>query len=101
VPSLPPGRAAQHRNSPGAFDFVISTRIDEATAERPHFFITYGTKSIEGLRTFRETEYAALRAHARNRASAKEKKREDKTKCWRHVFWKNKRSWHPRTSWAI
>jgi three-Cys-motif partner protein len=63
----------------GAFDFVISTRIDKATAERPHFFITYGTKSIEGLRTFRETEYAALRAHARNRASAKEKKREDKT----------------------
>jgi three-Cys-motif partner protein len=62
----------------GNFDFVISTKIDKATVERPHFFITYGTKSREGLKAFRETEYAALRAHERNRANAKEKKREGK-----------------------
>ena len=65
--------------SAGAFDFVVSTRIDKATVERPHFFITYGTKSIEGLKTFRDIEHAALRAHARNRGRAKEKKREDQT----------------------
>jgi three-Cys-motif partner protein len=63
----------------GEFDFVVSTRIDKATAERPHFFITYGTKSIEGLKTFREIEYAALRAHARSRAQASARKREEQT----------------------
>jgi len=61
----------------GRFQFVISTRIDKATAERPHFFLTYGTKSPNGLKTFRETEYVALRAHARNRANARERKREE------------------------
>ena len=63
----------------GEFDFVISTKIDKATAERPHFFITYGTKSVEGLKTFREIEYAALRVHARSRAHASAKKREEQT----------------------
>jgi len=65
--------------SSGQFDFVISTKIDKATAERPHFFITYGTKSRDGLKAFRETEYAALRAHAKSRAKVQEKKREDTT----------------------
>lgn len=65
--------------SVGKFDFVISTKIDKATAERPHYFITYGTKSRDGLKAFRETEYAALRAHVKSRANAKEKKREDKS----------------------
>lgn len=64
----------------GNFDFVISTKIDKATSERPHFFITYGTKNVEGLKTFREIEYAALRAHVKSRATAKEKKREAKSK---------------------
>lgn len=62
--------------SAGNFSYVVSTKIDKATAERPHFFITYATKSSDGLIAFRETEYRALRAHARNRANAKEKKRE-------------------------
>ena len=65
--------------SAGNFDFVISTRIDKATAERPHFFITYGTKSPDGLKTFRQTEYEALREHVKNRANAKEKKREERS----------------------
>jgi hypothetical protein len=65
--------------SVGNFDFVISTKIDKATAERPHFFITYGTKSADGLKTFRQTEYDALREHERNRANAMEKKREKRS----------------------
>ncbi|MGO8917682.1 MAG: three-Cys-motif partner protein TcmP, partial [Stellaceae bacterium] len=65
--------------SAGNFAFVVSTKIDKVTTERPHFFIAYGTKSIEGLKAFRETEYAALREHEKNRANAKEKKREDRT----------------------
>jgi three-Cys-motif partner protein len=83
-PKLPRGLAVENLfretlKNAGAFDFVVSTRIDRATAERPHFFITYGTKSIQGLKTFRDIEHAALRTHVRNRARAKEKKREDQT----------------------
>ena len=59
--------------------FVVSTRIDKPTAERPHFFITYGSKHREGLKAFRNTEYAALREHARNRAEASERKRSEKS----------------------
>jgi hypothetical protein len=63
----------------GRFEFVVSTRIDKATAERPHFFIAYGTKSVNGLKTFRQTEYDALRRHAKNRANAKEQQREQRS----------------------
>ncbi|MBA2590544.1 MAG: hypothetical protein H0U98_18180 [Alphaproteobacteria bacterium] len=59
--------------------FVVSTRIDKSTADRPHFFITYGSKNREGLIAFRNTEYAALREHERNRSDASERKRADKT----------------------
>ena len=82
--SLPRGLALEKLfretlKSAGNFDFVISTKIDKATTERPHFFITYGTKSPDGLITFRQTEYDALRQHAKNRVRAKEKKREEQT----------------------
>ena len=65
--------------SVGNFDFVVSTKIDKATVERPHFFITYGTKSLEGLKVFRQTEYDALRQHEQNRANARERVREERT----------------------
>lgn len=63
----------------GSFNFVVSTRIDKATIERPHFFIAYGTKSADGLKAFRQTEYEALREHVRSRATAKAKIREERT----------------------
>lgn len=66
--------------SVGSFDFVVSTKIDRATAERPHFFIAYGTKSPDGLKTFRQIEYDALREHVKSRAHAREKKREERSK---------------------
>jgi len=83
-PGLPRGAAVEKLfretlKVAGQFEYVVSTRIDRATAERPHFFITYGTKSSDGLKTFRETEYVALRAHAKSRARAIEKRREDQT----------------------
>ncbi|HEU4550517.1 MAG TPA: hypothetical protein VFS01_12535, partial [Rhizomicrobium sp.] len=59
--------------------FVVSTRIDKPTAERPHFFITYGSKHREGLKVFREIEYKALREHEKSRANASERKRAEKT----------------------
>ena len=82
--SLPRGLAVEKLfretlKSAGNFDFVISTKIDKATTERPHFFIAYGTRSPDGLITFRQTEYDALRQHAKNRVRAKEKKRQEQT----------------------
>jgi three-Cys-motif partner protein len=65
--------------SVGNFDFVVSTKIDKATTERPHFFITYGTKSLDGLKVFRQIEYDVLRQHEKNRANAKERIREERT----------------------
>jgi three-Cys-motif partner protein len=64
----------------GDFKFVVSTKIDKATEERPHFFITYGTKKFDGLKAFRQAEYDALRQHERSRAGAKERKREERSK---------------------
>jgi three-Cys-motif partner protein len=83
-PHLPRGLAVEKLfretlKSVGNFGFVVSTKIDKSTAERPHFFIAYGTKSPKGLTTFRQTEYEALREHVRNRANAKERIREQKT----------------------
>ena len=63
----------------GGFGFVVSTKIDRATADRPHYFIAYASKSRAGLKAFREAEYTALRAHARHRADAKERRRENRS----------------------
>jgi three-Cys-motif partner protein len=81
--NLPRGRAVEKLfrdtlREVGGFDFVVSTKIDRPTTDRPHFFVVYGTKSRDGLKAFREIEYVALRAHASDRADAKERKREDK-----------------------
>jgi hypothetical protein len=83
-PSLPRGRAVEKlfRDSlatVGRFDFVVSTKIDRPTEDRPHFFIAYGTKSRHGLKVFRDTEYDALKVNARDRADAKERKRENQS----------------------
>lgn len=83
-PGLPRGRAVEKLfretlRSAGDFKYVISTKIDRSAADRPLFFIVDGTKSPNGLREFREIEYQALRANARDRAHAKERKRESRT----------------------
>jgi three-Cys-motif partner protein len=81
--SLPRGLAVEKLfretlKSAGNFNFVVSTKIDKATDERPYFFIAYGTKSQDGLKTFRQIEYDALRKHAKNRAHAIEQQREQR-----------------------
>jgi three-Cys-motif partner protein len=83
-PTFPRGRAVEKlfRDNlalAGNFDFVVSTKIDRPTADRPHFFIAYATKSRDGLKTFRDTEYKALKLNARDRADAKERKREGRS----------------------
>ena len=83
-PKLPRGRAVERLfrrtlKNIGEFKCVVSTRIDRATVDRPHFFVTYATKSLEGLKVFRQIEYDALRLHERNRANARERQREKRT----------------------
>jgi three-Cys-motif partner protein len=82
--SLPRGQAVERLfretlKSAGSFRYVVSTKIDRGAADRPAFFLAYGTKSPEGLKAFREAEYSALRAHAKDRAAAKDRKREEKS----------------------
>lgn len=83
-PDLPPGPATEKLcreslKSAGRFLHVVSTKIDKPTADRPHFFLIYGTKDWAGLKAFRQTEYEALRQHARERAGARERKRQEKS----------------------
>lgn len=83
-PDLPRGSAVEKLfretlKAAGNFEFVVSTKIDKETADRPHFFITYGTKSVAGLKEFRKIEYDALREHGKNRANAKERTREQRS----------------------
>jgi hypothetical protein len=64
----------------GAYKYVLSTRIDRPTADRPHFCIAYGTRASAGLKAFREVEASALKGHQHLRAKAKQVKRETRTK---------------------
>lgn len=63
----------------GNFNYVVSTRIDKPTKDRPQFYIVYGTKSPDGLKAFREIEYKALRQHEKRRSLAKSEKRAEST----------------------
>jgi three-Cys-motif partner protein len=83
-PNLTLGGAAEKlfrdelRNA-GGFRYVLSTSIEKATANRPHFSIAYGTRSVSGLKSFRQVEYDALRGHAMRRAEARLKKDQERT----------------------
>jgi len=63
----------------GNFAYVVSTRIDKSTENRPHFFIAYATKDRAGLKAFRQIEYKALREHARSRSAAMTRKRQTRS----------------------
>jgi three-Cys-motif partner protein len=84
-PSLPRGAALvklfrESLKAAGNFEFVVATKIDKPTENRPHFFMAYATKDYAGLKTFRDNEYKALRVHAANRAHAKGRKQEAKSR---------------------
>jgi three-Cys-motif partner protein len=63
----------------GDYRYVLSTRIDKPTADRPHFCIAYGTRASAGLKAFREVEASALKGHQLLRAKAKQVKRETRS----------------------
>lgn len=81
---LPVGRAVEklfreELEKTGEYDFVTSTRIDKSTVDRPHFFLAYGTRNVNGLVAFREVEWSALKKHEGNRTGAKLDKKEQTT----------------------
>jgi three-Cys-motif partner protein len=83
-PSMKPGPAVEKLfretlKAAGKFAYVVSTKIDKSTQNRPHFFLAYATKDRAGLRAFREIEYRALREHARARSAAMMRKRQTKS----------------------
>ena len=83
-PTMNPGPAVEKLfretlKGVGKFAYVVSTKIDKNTQERPHFFLAYATKDRAGLKAFREIEYRALREHARARSGAMTRKRETRS----------------------
>lgn len=62
----------------GKFEHVLSTPIDKLS-DRQHFAIVYGTRSPEGLATYREIEFSAMKAHGMRRHEAKRAIREAAT----------------------
>ena len=83
-PLLSPGLGAEKLfrealKDAGGFPFVLSTRIDKSAEESTHFFLVYGTKSPQGLKTFRDTEAKGLREHAKNRAHARDRREATRT----------------------
>jgi hypothetical protein len=83
-PDMKPGLAVEKLfrdtlKAAGKFAYVVSTKIDNSTQNRPHHFLEYGTKDRAGLKAFREIEYRALREHERARSGARARKREIST----------------------
>jgi three-Cys-motif partner protein len=81
TPGMKPGLAVEKLfrdtlKAAGKFAYVVSTKIDKSTQNRPHYFLAYATKDRAGLKAFREIEYRALREHERARSGAMARKRE-------------------------
>lgn len=55
----------------GKFEYVLSTPIDKLS-DRQHFSIVYGSRNPEGLATYRDIEFAAMKAHGMRRHEAKQ-----------------------------
>ena len=83
-PNLPPGQAVEKLfretlKEAGNFRYVMSTKIDRSTVDRPHFFLAYGTNDEAGLKAFRQTEFRALNYHEADRGKAKRRTKQART----------------------
>lgn len=63
----------------GRFDYVVSTIVLHPTDNRTHFHLIYGTRSIEGLRAFRDTEASVMKEQTTIHATAQQQKRIERT----------------------
>ncbi|CAN7142268.1 three-Cys-motif partner protein TcmP [Aminobacter sp. LjRoot7] len=69
---------AEELRKAGKFGHVLSTPIAKLS-DRQHFSIVYGTRNAEGLATYREVEFSAMKAHGMHRHEAKQAMREAAT----------------------
>jgi three-Cys-motif partner protein len=60
----------------GNFEFVVTAIVLNPTRARTHFHLVYGTRSEEGLRTFRQAERASLRTQIELRELARQRLRQ-------------------------
>lgn len=63
----------------GQFDYVLSTPIIKATADRSHFYLCYGTRHSKGLEVFRDVERTAMQVQEAVREQAKQTRRVEKS----------------------
>lgn len=63
----------------GGYRCVVSATVLDPTRDRSFFHLVYGTRSIDGLRAFREAEYKSLSEHRSMRQVAKQRQREQRT----------------------
>jgi len=83
-PNLPRGLAVEQLfrdvlRREGGYDAVLSTSIAKSLQDRPHFFIVYGTRHAQGVRTLRHVEYKALSEHEKLRQDAKNRKQTERS----------------------
>ena len=81
---LPKGEAAEelflaNLKAAGRYQYVLSTKIEKTLERRTHFSIVYATRKYMGLKTFREVEYKALRAHEGHLSAARTDAKATKT----------------------
>lgn len=63
----------------GGYKYVATAVVLHPTKNRTHFHLVYCTRSLEGLRTFREVESATLGFHKSVRETASQRRRAEKT----------------------
>ena len=64
----------------GGYKYVVSAIVLHPTRNRTHFHLIYGTRSIEGLRTFRKVEHDTIGAQKSAREAAKQRERVQRTR---------------------
>jgi three-Cys-motif partner protein len=62
----------------GGFKYCVSTVVLNPLADRTHYHLVYGTRSIHGLETFRDVERTALRSQRQVRAAAQQSVRQER-----------------------
>lgn len=62
----------------GGFTYVVTTRIDKATKDRPQYFLVYATRHAKGLEVYRDHEAKALKLQVNTRSLAKSRAIEER-----------------------
>lgn len=69
----------QQLKTVGEYTYVLSARVQHATAARSHFYLVYGTRNRKGLIEFRNVEKRAMEAEELSRIEAQRERRATRT----------------------